>query len=58
MSVATSAGENGPRPPNLAAASVATSFSNSYQPVTISRVASAISGVDHPAAIISWRTRT
>ena len=58
MRAAASDGEKGPRPPNSTAASVATSLSSSYQPVTMSRVASPISGVDHPAAIISWRTRT
>ena len=58
ISVATSAGSNGPSPPNDSAASVATSVSTSYQPNSTLRAASASAGVDQPAAIISCSTRT
>ena len=48
MRTAASAGENGPRPPNFADASVATSVSRSYQPASISRAAAPIVGRGPP----------
>ena len=59
ISVATSAGVNGPSPPKRSAASVGDLGEQLVPALTASTAAfGGDLGVDQPAAIISWSTRT